>query len=79
MGNGTVYKEGRQRKNAESKTEKDRNRSLIKKVSILVCALLRKIHLLELHPFSWKYALCVENLIVSHSYDSQKSVQEGKW
>ena len=82
VGNKTVYKEGRQRKNTESETEKDQNRSQ-KSCNYGLCASAKKNvydnFSVYLHPFSRKYALCVANLIVNHSYDSQKSVQEGKW
>ena len=72
-----IKKEGKE-KNAAGETEKDRN-DILKKVPTLVRALLRKNLFNYINSFSRKYAPCVANLIVTHSYDSQKSLQEGKW
>ena len=72
-----IKKEGKEKNEAARlrKIEID----ILKKVPILVRALLRKNMFNYINSFSRKYALCVANLIVTHSYDSQKSVQEGKW
>ena len=79
VGNETVYKEGRQRKKMQRARLRKIEIDILKKVPILVRALLRKNMFNYINSFSRKYALCVANLIVTHSYDSQKSVQEGKW
>ena len=79
VGNETIYKEGRQRKKMQRARLRKIEIDILKKVPTLVRALLRKNMFNYINSFSRKYAPCVANLIVTHSYDSQKSVQEGKW
>ena len=72
-----IKKEGKE-KNAASETEKDRNRYPKISSNFGSCASAKNMFN-YINSFSRKYALCVANLIVTRSYDSQKSVQEGKW
>ena len=72
-----INKEGKA-KNTASATEKDRNRYPKKSFNFSSCASAKNMFN-YINSFSQKYALCVANLIVTHSYDSKKSVQEGKW